>query len=54
MSHSLSGIAVSSDVLKKHMLEDFDFELLPKSAWDKLSEWYSLSDGSRPIMRYSQ
>ena len=51
---SLSGVAVSSDVLKEHLMEELDYALLPKPAWDKLSKWYGLSDGSRPIIRYSQ
>ena len=49
---SLSGVAVSGDVLKEHLMEELDYALLPKPAWDKLSKWYGLSDGSRPIIRY--
>ena len=33
-------------------MEELDYALLPKSAWEKLSKWFSLSDGSRPIVRY--
>ena len=32
-------------------MEDLDYSLLPEVAWTKLSSWYGLADGSRPIGR---
>ena len=39
------------DVLKDHLMEELDYYLLPKPAWEKLLSWYGLSEGSRPIER---
>ena len=41
----------NGDVLKDNLKEELDYALLPRPAWDKLSKWYGLSDGSRPIIR---
>ena len=39
------------DVLKDHLMEELDYYLLPKPAWEKLLSWYGLSEGSQPIER---
>ena len=33
-------------------MEELDYSLLPEAAWNKLTAWYGLSQGSRPINRY--
>ncbi len=40
-------------ILKDHLMEELDYALLPKSAWERLVSWYSLTPGSRPICRYT-
>lgn len=37
--------------LKDHLLEERDFFFLPEAAWIKLTGWYGITDGSRPIQR---
>ena len=32
-------------------MEELDYGLLPKPAWDLLVSWYGLSVGSQPICR---
>ena len=41
----------TTGALKEHLMEELDYFLLPESAWNKLSSWYSVSEGSRPIFR---
>ncbi len=40
-----------TDKLKDHLMEEVDYNLLPKSAWDVLLAWYGLCDGQQPIAR---
>ena len=35
-------------------MEELDYSLLPEAAWNKLTAWYGLSQGSRPINRYTR
>ena len=35
-------------------MEERDYSLLPEAAWNKLTAWYGLSQGSRPINRYTR
>ena len=42
------------DLLKDHLMEELDYALLPKAAWEKLVSWYGLTPGSREICRYVQ
>lgn len=42
---------IETDTLKDHLMEELDYALIPKPAWDKLSQWYGLTAGSRPICR---
>lgn len=37
--------------LKDHLMEELDYALLPKPAWEKLVRWYGFSMGSHPICR---
>ncbi|XP_075993530.1 ubiquitin carboxyl-terminal hydrolase 11 isoform X2 [Genypterus blacodes] len=37
--------------LKKHLVENEDFVLLPAEAWHKLWSWYGLEDGQPPLER---
>ena len=37
--------------IKDHLLEERDFFFLPEAAWNKVAEWYGITDGSRPIQR---
>ena len=39
------------DTLKDHLMEELDYELLPKAAWEKFILWYGLTLGSKPICR---
>ncbi len=34
-------------------MDELDYYLLPKSAWNKLASWYGLSPGSKVISRWS-
>ena len=47
--HFLS--APQSNVLKDHLMEELDYALVPKAAWEKFEQWYGLSQGSKPIER---
>ena len=37
--------------MKDHLMEDLDYSLIPERAWDKLSCWYGIADGSKTIAR---
>ena len=37
--------------LKDHLMEELDYALLSKAAWNRLICWYGLSATSRPICR---
>jgi ubiquitin carboxyl-terminal hydrolase 4/11/15 len=41
----------NTDQLKDHLMEELDYSLLPKPAYEKLVHWYGLSPGSKPICR---
>ena len=41
----------TQEILKDHLLEELDYDLLPKQAWDFLVSRYGLSQGSQPIPR---
>ena len=32
-------------------MEDLDYSLIPETAWNKLTTWYGIAEGSRPIAR---
>ena len=32
-------------------MEDLDYSLIPETAWDKLTTWYGIAEGSRAIAR---
>jgi ubiquitin carboxyl-terminal hydrolase 4/11 len=38
--------------LKKDLRSDTDLQILPKSAWDLIMQWYGLTSPQRPIIRY--
>ena len=42
----------AQEILKDHLMEELDYALLPKQAWDLLTSRYGLSQGSRPIPRF--
>ena len=37
--------------LKKHLIDELDYALLPTEAWEKLVEWYGVKDGQSAIAR---
>jgi hypothetical protein len=39
------------DDLKDLLMEDLDYSLIPETAWDKLTTWYGIAEGSRAIAR---
>ena len=41
----------SKDTLKDHLMEELDYALLPKPAWEKLTRWYGVESNSKPICR---
>ena len=41
----------TQEILKDHLMEEVNYSLLPKQAWDFLVSIYGLSQGSRPIPR---
>lgn len=41
----------NAETLKEHLMEELDYYLLPESAWEKLSSWYGISQGSHPVPR---
>ena len=41
----------TQEILKDHLMEELDYDLLPKQAWDFLVSRYGLSQGSQPIPR---
>ena len=41
----------TQEVLKPNLMQDLDYSLLPKQAWDFLVSIYGLFQGSRPIPR---
>ena len=43
--------ALQSNVLNDHLMEELDYALVPKAAWEKFEQWYGLSQGSKPIER---
>ncbi|KAK3103303.1 hypothetical protein FSP39_018356, partial [Pinctada imbricata] len=40
-----------SNDLKEHLIDQLDYMLLPKDAWDKMVSWYGLINGQEPIAR---
>ena len=42
---------LTQEMLKDHLVENLDYYLLPKQAWDFLVSRYGLSQDSRPIPR---
>lgn len=38
--------------LKKNLVEDFDYKLIPEIAWDLLIQWYGISEKSTRLSRY--
>ena len=41
----------TQEILKLHLMEELDYYLLPKQAWDFLVSIYGISHGSQPIPR---
>ena len=37
--------------LKKHLIDELDYALLPTKAWEKLASWYGICEGQTPIAR---
>ncbi|XP_049622696.1 ubiquitin carboxyl-terminal hydrolase 15-like [Suncus etruscus] len=37
--------------LKKHLIDELDYVLLPTKGWNKLVSWYTLMEGQEPIAR---
>lgn len=37
--------------LKNHLIDELDYTLLPSKAWEKLSEWYGVSDLESVVSR---
>lgn len=46
-----TGLLKNSLAIKEHLIEELDYILLPKEAWDKLISWYGLSEHQKPIAR---
>lgn len=46
-----SGLLTDSLTIKEHLIEELDYILLPKEAWDKLISWYGLTEHQKPIAR---
>ncbi|KAG8128368.1 hypothetical protein E2320_015218 [Naja naja] len=48
-----SGFFTDSETqtLKKHLIEELDYVLVPTEAWDKLATWYGCMEGQKPIVR---
>jgi ubiquitin carboxyl-terminal hydrolase 4/11/15 len=41
----------SKEQLKDHLIDELDYVLLPREAWDKLVSWYDVVEGQVPIAR---
>ena len=35
----------SKEQLKEHLIDELDYVLLPREAWDKLVSWYDIVEG---------
>ena len=41
----------SKNALREHLMEEVEYNLLSKSAWDNLCSWYGMIDEQQPIAR---
>ena len=48
---SVGSCGVITGRLRDHLMEELDYFLLPEAAWNKLTLWYGLSQGSSVIAR---
>ena len=40
-----------TDRLKRHLIDELDYALLPTEAWEKLAQWYGVSEERSAIAR---
>ena len=44
-------VDVKNNILKEHLIDELDYNLMPTKAWEKLVAWYGLVEGQQPIQR---
>ena len=44
-------VDVENNILKEHLIDELDYNLMPTKAWEMLVAWYGLVEGQQPIRR---
>jgi len=50
-SHSYNLVSADSTVLKDHLIDELDYNLVPEDAWFKLVSWYGVMSEEQTLPR---